>query len=77
DVYKRQARQGWHDPLAASVEAVAAGDPLQRQLEHFVRVARGEEAPLMDATDAARTLALVEAVREAARSGRACAPASF
>ncbi|MCT6022170.1 gfo/Idh/MocA family oxidoreductase, partial [Pseudomonas aeruginosa] len=55
----------------------AAGDPLQRQLEHFVRVARGEEAPLMDATDAARTLALVEAVREAARSGRACAPASF
>ena len=51
--------------------------PLQRQLEHFVRVARGEEAPLMDATDAARTLALVEAVREAARSGRACAPASF
>lgn len=59
-----EARQGWHDPLAASVEAVAAGDPLQRQLEHFVRVARGEEAPLMDATDAARTLALVEAVRE-------------
>ena len=72
-----EARQGWHDPLAASVEAVATGDPLQRQLEHFVRVARGEEAPLMDATDAARTLALVEAVREAARSGRACAPASF
>ncbi|CDI88366.1 putative oxidoreductase [Pseudomonas aeruginosa PA38182] len=56
---------------------MATGDPLQRQLEHFVRVARGEEAPLMDATDAARTLALVEAVREAARSGRACAPASF
>ncbi len=72
-----EARQGWHDPLAASVEAVAAGDPLQRQPEHFVRVARGEEAPLMDATDAARTLALVEAVREAARSGQACAPASF
>ncbi|HCU2051041.1 Gfo/Idh/MocA family protein [Pseudomonas aeruginosa] len=72
-----EARQGWHDPLAASVEAVAAGDPLQRQLEHFVRVVRSEEAPLMDATDAARTLALVEAVREAARSGRACAPASF
>ncbi|MFO6284396.1 gfo/Idh/MocA family oxidoreductase, partial [Pseudomonas aeruginosa] len=37
----------------------------------------GEEAPLMHPPDAARTLALAEAVREAARSGRACAPASF
>ncbi|MEG6719163.1 gfo/Idh/MocA family oxidoreductase, partial [Pseudomonas aeruginosa] len=35
------------------------------------------EAPLMNSTDAARTQALVEAVREAARTGLACAPASF
>ena len=44
------------------------------QLQHFVRVVRREVEPLVSAADAARTLALIEAIREAAETGRACTP---
>jgi predicted dehydrogenase len=47
---------------------------LRLQLQHFVRVARREVEPLVSVADAARTLALIEAIREAAETGRACAP---
>jgi predicted dehydrogenase len=59
--------------LQSGAEA-PAGEALTLQLQHFIRVARGEEAPLTDAADGGRTLALVEAIRQAAESGRACAP---
>ncbi|WP_435609599.1 Gfo/Idh/MocA family protein [Pseudomonas knackmussii] len=65
---------GWHQPLLRGSETFTPGEALRLQLEHFVRVARGEEQPLTDAADGGRTLALIEAVREAAASGRACAP---
>lgn len=68
---------GWHQPLLRGSESFVPGEALRRQLEHFVRVARGEEQPLTDAADGGRTLALIEAVREAAASGRACAPAQI
>lgn len=65
---------GWHTPLLQREESIPAGEALTLQLQHFVRVARGEQAPLIDAADGGRTLALVEAIRQAAQSGRACAP---
>ncbi|MDQ7912436.1 Gfo/Idh/MocA family oxidoreductase [Pseudomonas sp. 102515] len=67
---------GWHQPLATEVRAVAPDEALRLQLEHFVRVARGAEAPLVSAEDAARTLALVAAVERAAASGTAQHPAA-
>lgn len=71
-----QIDAGWHEPLIAVQEHCATGDALRLQLEHFVQVARREVEPLVSAADAARTLALVEAIREAAASGRACSPAA-
>lgn len=65
---------GWHQPLASQSQMPATDEALRRQLEHFVRVARGEEAPLVSAADAARTLALVAAVERAAASGTAQQP---
>jgi predicted dehydrogenase len=70
-----EAGSGWHTPLLQSSESIPAGEALTLQLQHFVRVARGEQAPLIDAADGGRTLALIEAIRQAAQSGRACAPA--
>jgi predicted dehydrogenase len=55
-------------------EAFDPGEALRLQLQHFVQVARGEVEPLVSAADAARTLALIEAIREAAATGRACTP---
>ncbi|MCP1443317.1 putative dehydrogenase [Pseudomonas sp. GGS8] len=65
---------GWHQPLLAEQESFSADEALRLQLQHFVRVARREVEPLVSAADAARTLALVEAIREAAETGRACTP---
>ena len=69
-----EAGSGWHTPLLQSEESIPAGEALTLQLQHFVRVARGEQAPLIDAADGGRTLALIEAIRQAAETGRACVP---
>ncbi|OEC34724.1 Predicted dehydrogenase [Pseudomonas cuatrocienegasensis] len=69
-----EADAGWHQPLQQSQETFESEPALRRQLEHFIQVVRREVAPLVSALDAGRTLALVEAIREAAESGRRCAP---
>ena len=69
-----EAGAGWHDPLQQVQEHFDAGEALYRQLQHFVQVARGQVEPLVSAADAGRTLALVEAIRQAAESGQACIP---
>lgn len=69
-----EAGSGWHTPLLQSEEAIPAGEALTLQLQHFIRVVQGTEAPLIDAADAGRTLALIEAIRQAAETGRACSP---
>lgn len=70
-----EAGAGWHQPLLAVQESFTADEALRLQLQHFVRVARGEVKPLVSVADAACTLALIEAIRETAETGRACAPA--
>ncbi|WP_296219083.1 Gfo/Idh/MocA family protein [Pseudomonas sp. UBA2684] len=65
---------GWHQPLLHVQETYPHEEALRRQLQHFLQVARGAVAPLVSAADAGRTLALIEAIRKAAESGRACAP---
>jgi predicted dehydrogenase len=59
-------KKGWYAPLAKRTIEVAREDPQARQLRHFCRVIRGEEAPRIDGADATRTLAVVEAIRKAA-----------
>ncbi|POA29763.1 MULTISPECIES: Gfo/Idh/MocA family protein [unclassified Pseudomonas] len=70
-----EADAGWHQPLQTVQEGFNADEALRLQLQHFVKVARGEAKPLVSVADAARTLALIDAIREAAASGRACVPA--
>lgn len=69
-----QVDAGWHEPLLAVEESCSADESLRLQLQHFVRVARREVEPLVSAADATRTLALVEAIQQAAATGRACTP---
>ncbi len=67
--------RGWAHPLTAEALPYEPGDPLNLQLRHFLRVARREEAPMVSGEDGAATLAATMAVLEAARTGRAVAPA--
>ncbi len=60
----------WWKPFECTVAGVAHDDPLARQMEHFGAVIRGEVAPLVSVRDGLANLRVVEAIVEAARSGR-------
>ena len=62
--YVDPARAGWQHPLEQSRRKVARADPLVRQLEHFCRVVRRKEPPLVDGRDGTRSLAVALAVLE-------------
>ena len=60
----------WADPLTRRTLPVRHTDPYPRQLHHFARVIRGEEKPVIDAAEGARTLAAMLALAESAKTGR-------
>ena len=62
--YGDPARAGWQHPLTKTCREVKPADPLVLQLNHFCRVVRGREPPLVDGADGARTLAVALAVQE-------------
>jgi predicted dehydrogenase len=61
---------GWDKPLKAETIAVTARDPYIAQLEHFCRVIRTGETPVIAVEDGARTLAATLAVAESSRLKR-------
>jgi predicted dehydrogenase len=67
-------KSGWYAPLQRTELASAAFDPLVEQLRHFLAVIARREAPLISVEDAMGTLAVVEAVKEAARTGTRISP---
>ncbi|GAU80459.1 Gfo/Idh/MocA family protein [Bosea sp. BIWAKO-01] len=75
DFWHYQDKAGWWEPLQHESRGVEPIEPLAEQLRHFCAVIRGSEEPLTGAADAARTLAVVEAVAEAARTGATVTPA--
>ncbi len=48
--------------MEESRSKVTQVDPLKSQLEHFCRVVRGEEKPIVDGQDGIRSIAVVLAV---------------
>jgi predicted dehydrogenase len=65
---------GWYAPLARNELHVPDFDPLVEQLRHFLAVIERREKPLISVEDAMATLAVVEAVNEAARTGSQISP---
>ena len=72
--YSDANASGWQYPLVSETRPHDWGYAYARQIEHFGRVARGEEAPRTSARDGAATLAATLAVNEAAAAGRSLAP---
>ncbi len=60
-------KMGWQHAMAKARQQVTRVDPLKSQLEHFCRVVRGEEKPIVDGRDGTRSLAAVLAVLESVR----------
>ena len=70
EFWRYKGARGWHEPISMDLAVHEDASPYQRQLDHFARVIRAEEKPVIDAADATRTLRATLAVQEAARSGR-------
>ena len=70
-VHHYDGEPSWNEPLSMRVPAVSGSDSYTRQLEHFARVVRAEQAPLVTVADAARTIALLDAVLASAAAGEA------
>ena len=68
--YPSAANRSWHKALERSTVALAAADPLQRQIAHFADVIRGTAQPLVSARDGLQNLRVVDAIVEAAKAGR-------
>ena len=67
--YRGVAEPGWRSDLNAEVLVAESADTYLRQIEHFARVIRREEAPLVSGLDGMRTLQATLAVKEAAATG--------
>ena len=69
-IWANQGKRSWWEPISATHHAVSQDDPLVRQIAQFARVIRSEEPPLVPAREGLRTLQVIDAVQQSARSGR-------
>lgn len=74
DIWSYDAKRSWWEPLRTQRLVAAVEDPLRRQIQHFCRVVRREEAPVIDARDGMATLRVVLAALESARAGKPVRP---
>lgn len=64
-------QRSWWEPISGTHYPVSHEDPLVCQIRQFVRVIRGQEAPLVSALEGLRTLEVIDAVQRSALSGQA------
>lgn len=76
DIWTYRNRSDWHTPLNRESLNRPHGGALDNQLNHFIDVARGLDAPIVSVADAGKSLAAVQAAQEAAKTGKATATPS-
>jgi len=69
-LWRHEGRQGWWEPLAATIHPHDRADPLLVQIAHFADVIRGKAKPLVSGREGMKTLQVIEAVKAAAATGR-------
>ncbi|CZF86053.1 hypothetical protein GMA8713_04086 [Grimontia marina] len=68
--YKSEEDRSWWKPFECEDVSLHRKDPLVEQLNHFCRVIRKEEKPLVTVRDGLQNLRVTEAVVEAVKTGR-------
>jgi len=68
--YARAEDRSWWKAFDTRTLPIDRADPLERQLEHFCAVIRGEAKPLVTVRDGLQNLKVTEAIAEAARAAR-------
>ena len=69
ELWTNGTERGWLQPLRTERLTAPDQDPLRLQIEHFCRVARGEEKPLVSGREGLKTLQVIMAVKQAAAGG--------
>lgn len=77
EVWSNEGRPGWWEPLQRARTGVAAQDPLALQIRHFCRVICGDEPPLVTGREGLRTLEVITAIKQAARTKQRVEVACF
>jgi predicted dehydrogenase len=67
--YANTAERSWSKPFQSETVKVERADPLERQLENFCAVIRGEADPVVTARDGLQNLRVIDAIKRAARIG--------
>jgi predicted dehydrogenase len=67
--YPRAEDRSWWKPFEVGTVGMVRDDPIQRQMEHFGALVRGEAVPLVSARDGLANLRVTEAIVAAAKSG--------
>ena len=65
-----RGERSWWEPFTTSTASVERSDPLADQVTHFAAVIRGEAEPICSGRDGLKTMRVVDAVVESARTGR-------
>src|SRR3954453_8776342 len=65
-----RSSRSWWEPFESTTVDLQRSDPLANQVAHFAAVIRGEVEPLCTGRDGLKTLQVVEAVVESARTGQ-------
>ena len=70
--YSEPAKRSWRNPFESETLSIKRADSLTRQLENFCAVIRGTAEPLVSARDGLKNVRVLDAIRQAARSGQTC-----
>lgn len=65
-LWSHKQKRDWWTPMSATVAPRDSTDPLINQIEHFIRVIQGAEAPLVSGCEGFRSLQVIEAIQKAA-----------
>jgi len=63
------ADRGWYEPMCNDTISTETLDPLVLQIEHFCDVIHGKAEPLVSGLEGLKTLQVLDAAHEAARTG--------
>ena len=73
-LWRHQDVRDWWTPISATSLPCDSSDPLVNQIEHFIAVIKGREAPLVSGQEGLKTLGVIDAIQRAAQTGRMVTP---
>ena len=59
----------WKEPICSTSYSAVHADPYLKQMEHFIKVVRGEELPIVSGEEGMKSLRVVEAIKLSAKTG--------